>query len=29
MPRPRRRVPAYTLHKPSGQARVILDGCHV
>lgn len=25
----RRRVPAYKLHKPSGQARVILDGRHV
>jgi hypothetical protein len=23
------RVPAYCLHKPSGQARVILDGRHV
>jgi hypothetical protein len=28
MPRPRR-VPAYALHKPSGQARVILDGRHI
>jgi len=25
----RRRVPAYRLHKPSGQARVIIDGAHV
>src|SRR5580704_12625966 len=28
MPRPAR-VPAYCLHKPSGQASVILDGRHV
>ncbi len=28
MPRPKR-APAYSLHKPSGQARVILDGRHV
>jgi hypothetical protein len=28
MPRPKG-IPAYKLHKPSGQARVILDGRHV
>jgi len=26
---PSQRVPAYRLHKPSGQARVIVDGKHV
>jgi integrase len=28
MPR-RKGIPGYRLHKPSGQARVIIDGCHV
>lgn len=29
MPRKRGHVPAYRLHKPSGQARVIVDGEHI
>ena len=29
MPRRSPHVPAYRLHKPSGQARVIIDGEHV
>jgi hypothetical protein len=29
MPTKRRKVPSYRLHKPSGQARVILDGEHI
>ncbi len=29
MPRKASHVPAYRLHKPSGQARVIIDGQHV
>jgi len=29
MPRRRTHVPAYCLHKPSGQARVIIDGRHI
>ena len=29
MPRKPSHVPAYRLHKPSGQARVIIDGQHV
>jgi hypothetical protein len=29
MPRKRNHVPAYRLHKPSGQARVIINGEHI
>jgi hypothetical protein len=29
MPKRNGHVPAYRLHKPSGQARVIIDGKHV
>ena len=29
MSQKRSRVPAYRLHKPSGQARVIIDGQHI
>ena len=29
MPRNTRRTPSYRLHKPSGQARVIIDGQHI
>ena len=29
MPRKRGHVPGYRLHKPSGQARVIIDGEHI
>ena len=29
MPRKRSRVPSYRLHKPSGQARVIINGQHI
>ena len=29
MPRKRSHVPSYRLHKPSGQARVIINGEHI
>jgi len=29
MSKRRRRIPSYRLHKPSGQARVIIDGEHI